>query len=306
MNLDNQVDPNPHAIIVCNDLEKYAEFAALLEKNGYPARTVQNMPEEVPRPGTVYFVSFNLQSTNAVFLAKQIESQGMICIVFAEEPGVQTAAKLSSAKMTQTLQHPYTQKNFVMAVQTIVKNRKAQFEKDLRKKQHDERLKSQQKTSGPAANAGIIIQEGAKQVTDDSAKVFKGESSENFSATQSGRSFKGFFAKQESPEQVTEKSTMVFKADQKEKVTIVHSGQTTKGFFAIQENAKPTGAKEKTEHESVTLDYSKLKEKPAAPAEAADAQRSRMVRLGPDAAGRRGAVLCAGSGQGCSGGNRVA
>ncbi len=189
--MSSEQELNPHVVIIANDLERFAEFAALLEKKGFPCRTLRAFPDETARAGTVYFLSFNLQSTPAIPLGKKIEQLGMACIVFAEEVGVQTAAKLSSAKMSQTLQHPYTEKNFVMAVQTIVKNRKAAFEKDERKRQYDERLRANQKNSKLMTDAGLIIQEAPEQITDDSARVFKNDASKSFFAIQQGPSGPG-------------------------------------------------------------------------------------------------------------------
>lgn len=191
---------HPHVVIIANDLERFAAFSSLLEKNGFPCQITQDTKIESPRPGTVYFVSYNLKTTNSIEVAKYIEQQLRLhCIVFAEEEGVQTATKLSSAKMTQTLQYPYTEKNFLMAMQTIVKNRKAQHEKDLRKKQHEERLRAQMNSSSAikAADPGLIIQKGIEQMGPDATTVFKGEGHEQFMLVQKGPATESFFAIQE-------------------------------------------------------------------------------------------------------------
>ncbi len=200
MNTEQELDLKPHAVIVANDITRFADFAAFLEKNGFPCQTVQALDEVQSRPGSVYFLSFNLLSEPAVNVAKKIEqTPGHVCIVFAEEPGVQTAAKLSSAKMSQTLQHPYTEKNFLMAVQTIVKKRKAQFEKDLRKRQHEERMKARITKSVTEKDHGIIIQEAPEGLTDSSVRIFKADAAEMFSEIQSGAHAKSFFIIQEGP-----------------------------------------------------------------------------------------------------------
>jgi hypothetical protein len=190
-------------VILANDTGRFASYSAHLLQNGFPCRVLTALPDEAPLAGTVYFVSFNLNSQPATAIAKKLEQAGMACIVFAEEAGVQTAAKLSSAKMSRTLQHPYTEKNFLMAVQTIVKNRKAQSEKDERKRQHDERLKARMKAAEGVKDHGIIIQEA--------------------------------------PERLADKGAMVFKMDAPEPQTLVQAGGRSHDFFVIQEGAKAAG-----------------------------------------------------------------
>lgn len=216
MSSEQELDLKPHAVIVANDITRFAEFAAFLEKNGFPCQNVQALNEVKSRPGSVYFLSFNLMSEPAVNAAKKIEqTPGHVCIVFAEEAGVQTAAKLSSAKMSQTLQHPYTEKNFLMALQTIVKKRKAQFEKDLRKRQHEDRMKARMVNSIPEKDHGVIIQEAPENLTDSTVRVFKTDAAEMYSEIQSGAHAKSFFIIQEGPKTVggSEREAM-------EKVTI--------------------------------------------------------------------------------------
>ena len=166
---DIEAELHPHVVIVANDSEKYAKFASHLEKNGFPCQVFTALPAELaesPRQGTIFFTSFNLRLADPIATARAVEQKlNMVCIVFAELEGFETAAKLSSAKMSQTLQFPYTEKNFLMAVQTIVKKRTVQHEKNLRKLSVLERRKG---ALGDAAAA----QSGPDE------KVFKGEAAE--------------------------------------------------------------------------------------------------------------------------------
>ncbi len=143
--------------------------------------------QEPQDPTTVFFVSFNLKSQPAIDLGKALEKK-FSCIVFAEETGTQNAAKLGSAKFNQTLQHPYTEKNFVMAVQTIVKNRKAQWEKDERKRIHDEKMRARVKLAEGPKSDGVFLQEAPEQMIDDSSRVFKGEKPLDFFVVQESES----------------------------------------------------------------------------------------------------------------------
>ncbi|HMN69347.1 MAG TPA: hypothetical protein PKC28_12470 [Bdellovibrionales bacterium] len=170
---------NPHVVILANDSVRFQTFKAHLEKNSYPTQILNSAEDPMlqsPRAGTVVFVSFNLKAANAIGVTKRLEQQlGLNCVVFAEAEGVDTAAKLSSAKMTQTLQFPYTEKNFTMAVQTLVKKRKAQHEKNLRKQNFMER----QKQKGEAQNnrietGGVFVQKSAPQIETGGTRVFEG------------------------------------------------------------------------------------------------------------------------------------
>jgi hypothetical protein len=143
---DIEAEFNPLVVIVAEDPIRFESFAGVLIKNGFRCEVHVNPPTdeiESPKPGTVFFVSFNLKTADPGFVAKWIEEKQSTCIVFAEHEGFDTAAKLSSAKMAQTLQHPYTSRNFLMAVQTIVKKRKVQHEKELRKQTVLDRRKEQ-------------------------------------------------------------------------------------------------------------------------------------------------------------------
>lgn len=208
---------NPKVAILCNDSIRFEAYAEHLWKNNYPCQ-VYNSPDDnvfnSPEPGTIFFISFNLKSGDAVALSKRLEqAHHMTCIVFAEVQGVDTAAKLSSAKLTQTLQHPYTEKNFLMAVHTVVKKRKAQHEKNLRKQNFLERQKQLKDRSTNQtrlnlstdqtfkseslndANDSLIIQKAAEKVIDDQARVFKGEEpADNSVLYQSGQSNNKLFA----------------------------------------------------------------------------------------------------------------
>ncbi|MES2962679.1 MAG: hypothetical protein V4760_02235, partial [Bdellovibrionota bacterium] len=151
---------DPLVVIVADDRARYESFAAHLVKNGFKCELHDELPEsllESPVPGTIFFVSFNLKTSDASLLARRIEQKNNLCIVFAEQQGIETAAKLSSAKLTQTLQHPYTEKNFTMAVQTIVKKRRVQLEKDLRKQSHLERRKGMIETQAVTEETGNQI-----------------------------------------------------------------------------------------------------------------------------------------------------
>ncbi|MEK7356600.1 MAG: hypothetical protein AAB250_09135 [Bdellovibrionota bacterium] len=170
---------NPLVVIVAEDPERYSSFASHLLKNGFKCEVHDHLPEtfiERPTPGTVFFVSFNLKSYDATLLARRIEQKNNICIVFAEHEGFDTAAKLSSAKMSQTLQHPYTEKNFLMAVQTIVKKRKVQHEKDLRKQSVLDRRKGitdAQIPSEPEPEGDQVFKAEAKAKPDRTPLIFE-------------------------------------------------------------------------------------------------------------------------------------
>lgn len=156
---DLDAEFNPHVVIIANDHERFQRFADHLTAKGFPSvalTTAEDAAVSEPRPGTVFYVSFNLKVGDVPTIVRLIEqTNGMVCIVFAEEEGTKTAAKLSSAKFTQTLQNPYTEKNFLMAMQTVVKNRKAQHEKNLRKQAHIERQKSLKGTAASETARGL-------------------------------------------------------------------------------------------------------------------------------------------------------
>jgi len=180
LSADTEAEFNPHVVIIANDPEKFQDFAELLSKSGFPAQVIMHPESELlhnPRPGTIFYVSFNLKATESVTLARRIEQQlGLHCIVFAEQEGTETAAKLSSAKMSHTLQFPYTKKNFLMAVKLLVNQRKAQFEKDKRQQNMKERRKgaAEHNLVFPGENDAVIIQKGQAQSATQT-KVIKGD-----------------------------------------------------------------------------------------------------------------------------------
>lgn len=175
----------PDVVILANDLERFSGFAAFLQKNGFACQvfnSVEFSQFENTKPDTIFYISFNFSGANPITLAQDLEQRlGMTCIVFAESDDFQTAAKLSSAKMTQTLQHPYTQKNFLMGLQTIVKKRKAEYEKEKRRQSHH-RQEQQQKT---VTDGGVIVQKGIAQEA-SSATVIQGETKPSISIVQEG------------------------------------------------------------------------------------------------------------------------
>lgn len=204
---DIEAELHPHVVIFANSLERFGQYSEFLSSNGYPAQFHQFPVESAlnsPREGTVYFVSFNLKSTDPLVLSKQIElNLKMTCIVFAEDEGIGTATQLSSAKMTQTLQHPYTQKNFLMAMQTIVKKRKEDFEKEMRQKNHRETRQFKMRAENEIKTDGVYIQKG--------------------------------------PEAMAAPSTLI-KGDGKQMAKmILQQASQGKGFFVIQDAVSPVG-----------------------------------------------------------------
>ena len=182
---DKNSDFTPDVVILANNLDRFNGFAAFLQKNGFPCQvysTVEFSQFENTKPDTVFYISFNFTGANPIALAHDLEQRlGMTCIVFAESDDFQTAAKLSSAKMTQTLQHPYTQKNFLMGLQTIVKKRKAEQEKEKRRLSH-QRHEQQQKS---VTDGGVIVQKGQAQEA-TSATVIHGAAKPSISMVQEG------------------------------------------------------------------------------------------------------------------------
>lgn len=209
---DIEAELHPHVVIFANSLERFGQYSEFLSGNGYPTQFHQFPVESAlnsPREGTVYFVSFNLKSTDPLVLSKQIElNLKMTCIVFAEDEGIGTATQLSSAKMTQTLQHPYTQKNFLMAMQTIVKKRKEDFEKEMRQKNHRETRQFKMRAENEIKTDGVYIQKGPKAMAAPSTLI-KGDGKQMAKMIlQQASQGKGFFVIQDAASPVGKSRTL--------------------------------------------------------------------------------------------------
>ena len=245
---DIEAEFNPLVVIIASQPDRYSKFAEHLLKNGFKAEvysdSVASLTEQ-PKPGTIFFVSFNLTSEDPAALAKTIESHHNVCIVFAELEGFDTAAKLSSAKMTQTLQHPYTEKNFLMAVQTIVKKRKVQHEKNLRKNTVLERRKGASETSADGAaergnrvfkaeqaatpsTAPVIIQKGLNAQGPKTARIHVDSFARDYSAFMAGRKSKSLSELQQGMKSAT--FMLVPNSPVRGKITVDHGdSQHVKG-----------------------------------------------------------------------------
>lgn len=245
---------HPHVVIFANDVDNYGVFSQYLCENDFPSQIFAD-PNEFTfndlRPGTVFFISFNLKSTDVTALVRRIEKMRMYCIVFAENEDFQTAAQLGSAKMPQTLQYPYTQKNFLMAMQTLVRKRKEQFEKEIRQRQHHERQKgpkleaAEAKNDGPRLfksdsenkDSGFIIQEGIENHARTTTHIQGDAAPAIASIMQKGTKGSSFFIiqKGEAPPEPTQREPLLRVANTKK----AHAEETLQ-YGPLKEDPTPT------------------------------------------------------------------
>lgn len=195
-------------VILANDLERFNLFGAFLTKNGFPCQVFNELQysqfDSTPT-NTVFYISFNFNGAHVIQVTQDLEHRlGMTCIVFAESDDFQTAAKLSSAKMTQTLQHPYTQKNFLMGLQTIVKKRKTELAKEQRRQNHRRADQPLEETAAelvtkfsreknPIKDNSVIIQEGIN-LGPTRTTVIPGEEYKSQTVVQEGQQSDSLFA----------------------------------------------------------------------------------------------------------------
>lgn len=227
LSADLEAEFSPHAAILANNRGKFDAFAVYLERNGFPAKVYDSLrdPDLVnPRAGTVFFVSFNLNGSDVASTVRLIEENlHMTAVVFAEKEDFKTAASLSSAKMSHTLQHPYTEKNFLMAMQNIVKKRRAEHEKELRKQTVHDRRKGAATVEPDVKKPSFIIQKGAAGEGGAGTQVIKGDAEKVKSIIQEGQAGDSFLILQQAAEKRTKIAHLTGDADEPAK-TIVAKG----------------------------------------------------------------------------------
>ena len=116
---------SPHVLIVTSLPDQLSAYKELLEGNGFPCHIFTDTQKAVAysnsRSGCIAFLNWDLQKTNANKDIKSIESllfekQSGDCIIFSDSDDVQSRAELASCGFKQTIQPPYNEKNFLMAV----------------------------------------------------------------------------------------------------------------------------------------------------------------------------------------------
>lgn len=193
--LITEEDLKPSVIIAANDLSTFNSYETALEKAGFHCVLYSSidevMDEIVDRLGSVVFLSSNLKGADIKDSVHTLtETLHVDCIVFAEKTDTQTATLLSSAGFPKTIQRPFSEKNFVMAVLTISKERRQLKDKQERKLRHQQRMEANKVNndspvkeatsaevlhfSGPEDEASSLeVMEGEDQR--NSAEVFHGE-----------------------------------------------------------------------------------------------------------------------------------
>lgn len=155
---------HPIVIIATAQVEEYSHFQQAIKEAGFRCDILANPQEAIQlsslHPGSVVFISWELANTDIKSFANQLHLQcASTSIIFAEQDNVQTRAEITSAGFSRTIQPPFSQKNFVMAVQKIVAERNEENEKRLRKINHHQRMQPPVEEAPPMVNNDDIYQQ---------------------------------------------------------------------------------------------------------------------------------------------------
>ena len=189
---------SPHVVIATDDPMAYQEFSVLLSENNFPCKIFTEIQEVLTyaqgREGLIVFLCWELPNTNIKSMTSLLSDKMSVdVIVFSSNDDVKNRAELASCGFEKTIQPPFNEKNFLMAVQKINSDRLAENEKILRKMRHHERVHQQNQEQNPADIEVEMLQEGLAMGEDNEAQVFSGAEEEDSSNSEQfeGAGFEG-------------------------------------------------------------------------------------------------------------------